>query len=211
MLDNMHRVTAVDHNPVYLERLKSRAARSNNTNLLRTLCEEVSTIESMNEYFDVALIPNNGLHCVQSRGKQLDLLKEINKVIVPDGLLLLELFNPSVRRLTPRDQSSRQPHPYLSKSHPLPELGGSFIRYITIEYDEWTQINRVVFHDTIVTDNGDSTSKVTIEHHRLIFPGELIGLIQQASFDIISLGSAWGVDSRVSGGESIRLVARKRD
>jgi ubiquinone/menaquinone biosynthesis C-methylase UbiE len=191
-------ITGVDSSPVMLELAQQRVIEHNLQDTVTLIEGDVRNVELPTKHFGLIFVGINSFMHMQQVKDQLALLTTAQRALAPDGLLLLDLYNPNPASLSLDDSRMRLERDYILD-------GKQVCKFVTIESDMATQTAQMFFfYDTV---DEDGTLKRLMVHFpmRWVYRYELEHLLMRVGFRMQFLYGSYDLDEYTS--ESDRLIA----
>lgn len=193
-------VTGVDISPAMLDVAHHKAAEAGLLPRTTLLQGDLRTLDLPAAHFSLAFIALNSFMHMEHVQDQLAALATIRRTLMPGGILILDLFNPDLERLSTEDGRVMLEHQF--------ELGERQIyKFASREVDLATQMMYV----TYLYDDADTTGQVTRHTLRLslrwLYRYELEHLLARAGFAIVSIFGAYDLSEYASHSDRLIIVA----
>lgn len=198
-----YEVTGVDISPAMLEVARRKAAAEG-------LTERVSLVEqdmrqlALDRRFQLVFVAVNSFMHLLTAEDQLTTLARIRQHLQPNGLLLLDLFNPDLSRLL-----DFQGQVILDKVMIDPETGHRLVKFRSERADLGRQIIDVTYMVDELDDEGRLRRTLFPFTIRYLFASELELLLQSAGFQIEAIYGSYDLDPFTSDSERIIAVAQR--
>lgn len=198
-------LTGVDCSPAMLDIARAHLADAGPDIAQRvTLVEgDVRTVDLPAHHFALALVAVNSFMHLERVRDQLATLAVTHRALAPDGLLILDLFNPDPLRFA-RDDNRLE----LERDYVLD--GRRVFKCVLSESDLATQTTHVTyFYDEVAAD-GQMTRRVMQFPMRWFYRYELEHLLARAGFRTESVYGSYELDPYTSESERLLVVAAPR-
>ena len=198
-----YRITGIDASAAMLERARAKIAEENLTERVNLVEQEMRELE-LGERFNLAFAALNSFAHLHTTDDQLATLARIHRHLNPEGLRVLDMFNPDMGRLLDtRGQVA------LAKVVDEPGTGQRLMRFHTEEVD----LGRQIIRTTYIVDEVDAAGQVKRTLFpfslRYLFRYELELLLRHAGFEIEAIYGSYDLDEFSGDSEKLIAVARR--
>ena len=165
-------ITGVDNAPSMLKQARVKAEKAGTK--IEFIEADIRTIDLPHTY-DLIFIPFNSLHHLYKNEDLFMALQKVKKHLTPNGLFLLDCYNPNIQYIVAGETEKKQITQYITKD------GRNVTIKQAMHYETKSQINRIEWHYFI---NGTFHS---IQHldMRMFYPQELDAYLQWNGFHVI--------------------------
>lgn len=200
-----YQITGVDVSPSMLDVARQKIAAEGLMHRVTLVKQDMRELE-IDNHFSLAFVAINSFMHLLSTDEQLAALSSIRHHLLPNALLLLDLFNPDLGRLLDfRGQVA------LAKTLIDPNTGHRLMRFHTEKVD----LGQQTIHNTFILDEIDDEGcvKRTLFPFsvRYLFRYELELLLRQAGFEVESIYGSYYLDEYSSESDRLIAVARQPD
>lgn len=205
LAEDGQRVTGVDNSAAMLVIARRRMGASALGGQVMLVEQDMRHL-NLDERFSLAFAVSNSFMHLLTQDDQLTALRQIRRHLAPDGLLVLDLFNPDPCRLLDSGGTVT-----LEKVMVDPESGQRLMKFRSQTADLAQQL----VHVTLFVDSVEAEGRV----HRTLFPfslrylyrGELEHLLYRAGLEVEALYGFYELDEFADESERLIAVARRRD
>lgn len=198
-----HEVWAVERSPAMLARARRRLDSVPGVHLVPAGAEDLQTA-GLNRHFRVALLPLNFLWHLPDSSGQLHVLQVVRRLLVPRGLLVVDLTNPLAMADRAAQGEVRQ------RFHTTTERGSLICTSAT-----WDDQGEQTLAVDLIYDETDAagqvhrtTAQVTF---RYLYRFELELLLLGAGFELAQLYGSYDLDPYTAESSNLVAVARAPD
>lgn len=198
-----YEMTGIDISPAMLEVARRRIAAEGLTERVSLVQQDMRQLALDRRFSLVFVAVNSFMHLLTSED-QLTALARIHQHLQPNGLLLLDLFNPDLSRLLDfRGQV------ILDKVMIDPETGHRLVKFRSERADLGRQIIDVTYIVDELDDEGNIRRTLFSFSLRYLFASELELLLRSAGFQIEAMYGSYDLDPFTGDSERIIAVARR--
>lgn len=198
MAEDGYTLTGVDSSPAMLELAQAKLAAAGVAHRVTLVPGDVRSVELPARHFALAFVAINSFMHLERIRDQFAALATAHKALTPDGLLILDLFNPDPVRLANEDNRLTLEREY--------ELDGQrVLKFVANESDLASQVSRVTYFYDEVAPDGQMARRVMRFTMRWFYRYELEHLLARAGFMLRSVYGSYDLDDYTS--ESERLIA----
>ncbi|MGQ9598173.1 MAG: SAM-dependent methyltransferase [Anaerolineae bacterium] len=198
-----YEVTGVDVSPAMLEVARRRIAAEGLTEHVNLVQQDMRELV-LDRRFNLVFVAVNSFMHLLTLEDQLRTLVRIRQHLNPNGLLLLDLFNPDLSRLL-----SFQGQVILDKVMIDPETGHRLLKFRSERVD----LGRQIIDVTYLVDELDGEGRIRRTLFpfsiRYLFAGELELLLRSAEFHIEAIYGSYELDPFTGDSERMIAVARR--
>jgi SAM-dependent methyltransferase len=199
-----YRVVGIDVSAAMLE-LARHKVRAAGLESRVALAQQDMRGFSLGERFSLVFVAVNSFMHLMSLEDQLACLACVRQHLEPEGLLLLDLFNPDLGRLL--DNSGQVA---LDKIMIDPESGHTLAKFRTAQADLGEQLLRVTYIVDEMEAEGQVRRTLFPFAMRYLFRWELELLLRHAGFDLEALYGSYDLDAFTGESDKMIAVARPR-
>jgi ubiquinone/menaquinone biosynthesis C-methylase UbiE len=193
-------VTGVDLSPMMLEVAHRKAAEAGLLPRTTLVQGDMRTVDLPAAHFSLAFVALNSFMHMEQVPDQLDALAAMRRTLMPGGILILDLFNPDLERLSTEDGRLLLEYQF--------ELGERQIfKFASREVDLATQMMYVTYLYDDVAPSGQVTRRTLRLSLRWLYRYELEHLLARAGFTIISIFGAYDLSDYASHSDRLIIVA----
>lgn len=197
-------VTGLDTSPAMIELARTRLERDD---LVRRVIIQLGDMRDLSDFdqdqFSLVIISVNSFLHLESVTDQIQALEQIRSVIHRDGLLVIDVFNP-----TP-DSLVRMEDRYTFDAEWEISAERTLQRYSHRQLDSAEQvITTRLFYD-LIEQNGSVTRRTTSYRMRYVHRFELERLLVGAGFEIEGIYGSYGLDPLDHDSEQLIVVAHR--
>jgi SAM-dependent methyltransferase len=198
-----YQITGIDASAEMLQRAQAKIASKEMGEHVTLVQQEMCELE-LEDRFTMAFAALNSFAHLHTTDEQLVALKQARRHLCPDGLLILDMFNPDMGRLLDaRGQVA------LGKVMAEPDTGHRLMRF----YSEEVDLERQLIHTTYMVDELDAEGHVRRTLFpfslRYVFRYELELLLRHAGFEVEAIYGSYELDPFSGDSEKLIAVARK--
>jgi ubiquinone/menaquinone biosynthesis C-methylase UbiE len=191
-------LTGVDNSPAMLACARAKLEAAEVNHQVTLVPGDVRTVELPTHHFTMAFVAINSFMHLERIKDQFATLSTAHQALAPDGLLILDLFNPDPLRLANEDNRL-----ILERSY---ELDGRQVhKFVATESDLATQMSRVSYLYDETAGDGQMTRRTMQFTMRWFYRYELEHLLARAGFMLRAVYGSYDLDDYTS--ESPRLIA----
>lgn len=198
-----YEVTGVDVSPAMLEVARRRIAAEGLTERVSLVQQDMREL-ALDRRFNLVFVAVNSFMHLLTPEDQLRTLVRIRQHLNPNGLLLLDLFNPDLIRLL-----SFQGQVILDKVMIDPETGHRLLKFRSEKVDLGRQIIDVTYLVDELDGEGHIRRILFPFSIRYLFAGELELLLRSAEFHIEAIYGSYELDPFTGDSERMIAVARR--
>jgi ubiquinone/menaquinone biosynthesis C-methylase UbiE len=193
-------VTGVDRSQPMLEVARSKVAEAGVSHLVTLVHDDIRTADLPAQQFELAFVAINSFMHLEQVKDQLTALAAIRRALTPDGLLMIDLFNPDPPHLAREDNRL-----ILEKYYQVDEL--RMFKFVASESDMATQTSTMTYLFDELAPNGQVMRRVLRFTMRWFYRYELEHLLARAGFVVRSLYGSYDLDEYTSASERLIVVA----
>ncbi len=199
-----YQVVGVDVSAAMLEVARRKVAAEGLEERVTLVQQDMRELD-LDGHFNLAFVAVNSFMHLLTTDDQLAALGRVRQHLNPDGLLLLDLFNPDLGRLLDfRGQVA------LEKVMTDPDTGRRLMRFRTEKVDLGQQTIHVTFIVDEVDGKGGVQRTLFPFSVRYLFRYELELLLRQAGFEIEAIYGSYDLDEFAGDSDKMIAVARHR-
>ncbi len=198
-----YHITGVDISASMLEIARTRLAEQNIASRASLITGDVRTVELPAATFALAFVAINSFMHLERVSDQLDALATIRHALTPDGLLIIDLFNPNPAEIINEDSRL-----VLERHYPLD--GKHVYKTVAVDSDIATQTSYVTYFYDETDATGPMSRRVMHFRLRWLYRYELEHLLARAGFMLKSLYGSYDLEPYTSTSERLIAVAALR-
>ena len=130
----------------------------------------------INEKFQLIFIPFNSIHCLYINDDVIKVLETVSQHLDKNGFLIIDYFNPNIEYIIKNKDKIIKIADYMTAD------GRHIIINQTMEYDDYSQVNRIKWEHII---NGKEKSIDSLDM-RMFYPQELDYLLTSNGYKIVN-------------------------
>lgn len=198
-------VTGVDMSPKMLDIARQKAAAAGLEGQVTLLQADMRQVD-LPQRFRMAFIALNSLMHLTTLEDQLAALRAWRRLLLPGGLLIIDVDNPSPQHLLEADGRIDLQGRWFD-----PQSGATVMKHISRTVDTARQLQHVLFiYDEVFPDGAVRRTLAPFQARYLYrFEGEL--LLDKAGYTPEQVYGSYDLDPYDSGSERMVFVARKRE
>ena len=198
-----YRITGIDASAEMLERARAKIAAEELGERVTLAQQEMAELD-LGERFNMAFAALNSFAHLHTTEEQLQALARMRRHLNPDGLLILDMFNPDMGRLLDaRGQVA------LARVIPEPDTGHRLMRF----YSEEVDLGQQLIHTTYIVDEIDVEGNIKRTLFpftlRYVFRYEMELLLRHAGLEVEEIYGSYELDEFSGDSEKLIAVARR--
>ena len=198
-----YRITGIDASAEMLERARAKIAAEELGERVTLAQQEMAELD-LGERFNMAFAALNSFAHLHTTEEQLQALARMRRHLNPDGLLILDMFNPDMGRLLDaRGQVA------LARVIPEPDTGHRLMRF----YSEEVDLGQQLIHTTYIVDEIDVEGNIKRTLFpftlRYVFRYEMELLLRHAGLEVEEIYGSYELDEFSRDSEKLIAVARR--
>ncbi len=198
LAEDGYALTGVDVSAAMLNIARQRLAAASIAQQVTLVQADVRTVELPARHFALAFVAINSFMHLETINDQLAALKTIRHALQPDGLLILDLFNPDPFQIHQEDNRLVLVREF--------DLDGRHVyKFVAQESDLATQTNQVTYFYDEVDPAGQVTRRVMRFRMRWLYRYELEHVLARAGFRLRAVYGSYDLDEYTS--DSPRMIA----
>jgi ubiquinone/menaquinone biosynthesis C-methylase UbiE len=197
-----YHVTGVDVSAAMLERARRRLSTAGLADQVTLVQQDMRSL-SLDGQFKLVVIGLSSFQILSTLQDQLKTLERICAHLVPDGLLVIDLFFPDLNRLL---ESAGQV--CLDKVMSDPETGDQVVRLHSQHVDQVQQLIHVTYQFDRVDAAGNVCRTLVPLSIRYLFRPELELLLRHAGFEVEAVYGSYDLEELAADSERLIAVAR---
>lgn len=198
LAEDGHRITGVDVSPAMLQIASDRLVAAGIEERVTLVQGDARSVELPASHFALAFVAINSFMHLNRVKDQFAVLAMAHRALAPDGLFILDLFNPDPVRLANEDNRLT-----LERQYTLD--GRQVLKFVASDSDLASQTSRVTYLYDEQDETGQVTRRVMRFTMRWFYQYELEHLLARAGFMLRSVYGSYDLDQYTS--ESERLIA----
>ena len=198
-----YQITGIDNSAAMLEKARHKIAAEGLQERVRLVHQDMRDLDVTGP-FAFAYIVSSSFQHLLTTDDQLDVLARVRRHLVPNGLFLIDLFNPDLSRLL-----DFQGRVTLEKTMSDPETGREVLKFHTQTVDLAEQIIYTTFIMDELDDKGQVQRTLFPFPLRAMFRGEVELLLRHAGFVVDAIYGSYDLDEYDGDSERLIAVARK--
>lgn len=198
LAEDGHRITGVDVSPAMLQIARDRLVAAEIEERVTLVQGDARSVELPDSHFALAFVAINSFMHLNRVKDQFAVLATAHRALAPDGLFILDLFNPDPVRLANEDNRLT-----LERQYTLD--GRQVLKFVASDSDLASQTSRVTYLYDEQDETGQVTRRVMRFTMRWFYQYELEHLLARAGFMLRSVYGSYDLDQYTS--ESERLIA----
>jgi ubiquinone/menaquinone biosynthesis C-methylase UbiE len=203
LAEDGYHITGVDISPSMLEIARARLEQHNLLSSVSLITGDVRSVKLPAQTFALAFVAINSFMHLERVSDQLAALETIRQTLTPDGLLIIDLFNPNPSEIINEDNRL-----ILERHYPLD--GRHVYKTVAVDSDIATQTSHVTcfYDETNLT--GPMSRRVMHFTLRWLYRYELEHLLARAGFMLKSLYGSYDLERYTSTSERLIALAALR-
>ena len=198
-------VWGVDIAPAMIKLATARAHQAAFAEQVHFQVADVRTLD-LQQRFDMALVAVNSFMHLETVADQLAALERIYAHLAPQGILVLDLFNPDPVYLSQVDGSY-----VFDKTFVVPETGHTVQKFVSRSIDISAQHMQVTFCYDEINATGQVQRLVLPFGMRWLYRYELEHILVRSGFVLEHVYGSYDLDAYDSAAERLLVVARRID
>jgi SAM-dependent methyltransferase len=199
-----HFVTGIDRSSALLALANRKVAAARLAEHVTLIQDDLRTFHLEGHDFDFAYCVSNTLMHLTTQDDQLSVLRNVHRHLRPDGLLLVDLFNPDIVRLT--EVSGMQE---LADQWTDEESGAQVFKWSIRRLDVAQQLQETLFLYEEIFPDGHVRKRAIPFLLRFLWPSEGQLLLQIAGFEVEAIYGDFDSAPYDDSSERLIFLARK--
>lgn len=199
-----YQVTGVDISSAMLDVARRKAASKGLSKNVTLIEGDVRSVALPANHFALVFVAINSFMHLEEVDDQLSALATIRHTLDPDGILVLDIFNPNPSHLASEDNRL-----VLERSYTLE--GRQVYKFVASESDMADQISHMTWMYDELDEHGQVHRQVVRFHMRWLYRYELEHLLARAGFLVESVYGSHQLDTYTAESERLIVFASRRN